>query len=398
MKGKALSIALILLATVFIGNQVISGVYNPITTETAAYYTVSDGVKASASIFRSETLVYYNGEGVMHFLTEDGKRVSKNGVIANVYGTESASITVSQIESIKAKIEDIEEILSYNDFEAANLTVINSKIDDAVADLLFSASTGSFTNVSTASDELLSLINRRQAAMGDSVDFTDILDGLNTELSLLNANLPQVKTSVTAEKSGYFVSKTDGYEQIYTADNLGNITPEFLETATRESYGENVIGKIVSDYEWYIAATVSITQSKNYKEGDTLKLKTNLKSVPELNVKVAKINISQSGSDAVIVFSCDEMNSELSSARNLSVEIISAEYSGLKVSKKALRVVDSVRGVYVLLGMQAKFVPIEIVYTADDYIICKKDVDSSLELYDCVIVKGRNLYDGKIIT
>ncbi len=398
MKGKALSIALILLATVFIGNQVISGVYNPITTETAAYYTVSDGVKASASIFRSETLVYYNGEGVMHFLTEDGKRVSKNGVIANVYGTESASITVSQIESIKAKIEDIEEILSYNDFEAANLTVINSKIDDAVADLLFSASTGSFTNVSTASDELLSLINRRQAAMGDSVDFTDILDGLNTELSLLNANLPQVKTSVTAEKSGYFVSKTDGYEQIYTADNLGNITPEFLETATRESYGENVIGKIVSDYEWYIAATVSITQSKNYKEGDTLKLKTNLKSAPELNVKVAKINISQSGSDAVIVFSCDEMNSELSSARNLSVEIISAEYSGLKVSKKALRVVDSVRGVYVLLGMQAKFVPIEIVYTADDYIICKKDVDSSLELYDCVIVKGRNLYDGKIIT
>ena len=398
MKGKFLSIALILLAAIFIGNQVISAVYSPITTETAAYHTVSDGVKASATIFRSETLVYYDGEGVMHFLTEDGKRISKNGIIANVYGTQSASITVSQIESVKAKIEDIEEILSYNDFEAANLTVINSKIDDAIADLLFASSAGEFLNVNANSDELLSLINRRQAAMGDSVDFTNILEGLKSELSELNKNLPKVKTTITAEKSGYFVSKTDGYEQVYTADNLSEITPEFLDSAERENHPDSVIGKIVSDYEWYIAATVSITQSKNYKEGDLLKLKTNLKSAPELNVKVAKINTSQSGSDAVIVFSCDEMNSELSSARNLSVEIINAEYSGLKVSKKALRVVDSVRGVYLLVGMQAKFVPIEIVYTAEDYIICKEDVDSSLELYDCVIVKGRNLYDGKIIT
>ena len=61
-------------------------------------------------------------------------------------------------------------------------------------------------------------------------------------------------------------------------------------------------------------------------------------------------------------------------------------------------VVDSKKGVYVVSGMQAKFVEIEIVYSNDNYMICKRnDADGSLKLYDRVVVKGRNLYDGKIV-
>ena len=92
------------------------------------------------------------------------------------------------------------------------------------------------------------------------------------------------------------------------------------------------------------------------------------------------------------------MNSELASLRSGPMTVVSKEYSGLKVSKKALRVVDSQKGVYIVKGMQAKFVPVEILYSNDSIMICEKsDEDGSLRLYDQVIVKGRNLYDGKII-
>jgi hypothetical protein len=93
------------------------------------------------------------------------------------------------------------------------------------------------------------------------------------------------------------------------------------------------------------------------------------------------------------------MNAELASLRSASMTVVNKEYSGLYIPKKAQRVIDSKRGVYVLSGMQIKFKPIEIVYTGDNYIICKKsDEDGALRLYDQVVVKGKNLYDGKIIS
>ena len=55
-------------------------------------------------------------------------------------------------------------------------------------------------------------------------------------------------------------------------------------------------------------------------------------------------------------------------------------------------------GVYVLSGMQISFVPVEVLYYSDSYIICKKDNEGGLKLYDRVVVKGKNLYDGKIIS
>ena len=114
MKGSSiLKGFLILLAVVFLSNQVISSVYKPVKTESAVYFTAQDGLKINGYIIRNEILVKHNGDGVRHFLTSDGNRVAKNGVIANIYDNESASITVSQIESVQKKIANINEILSH---------------------------------------------------------------------------------------------------------------------------------------------------------------------------------------------------------------------------------------------------------------------------------------------
>ena len=53
----------------------------------------------------------------------------------------------------------------------------------------------------------------------------------------------------------------------------------------------------------------------------------------------------------------------------------------------------------VLTGMQVKFVEVNVIYSDDDYMICEKQTEDEkvLRLYDEVIVKGKNLYDGKIV-
>ncbi len=391
---------IILIIVVFLGHQVISAIYNPVKTETAKFYTAVDDFNITGLIIRNETLVESNDGGVKHFVIADGNRVSKNGVIANIYDNESASITVTNIESVKNKIADIEDILSYNDIEAANLDLINARVEERVNELIMATSIGAYDGVTEKANNLLSSINRKQAAVGVASDLTPRLEALKSELTSLSSALPTVKGQIKATQSGYFVSKTDGYEQVFKTDNLDALTPEFFKSATVKEHSANVIGKIVSDYEWYIAAEVSLNESLNYKEGERLIITTSVKSSPELSVSVKKINISESTASAVIIFSCNEMNSELASMRSGPMSVIKAEYSGLKVPRKALRVVEGVKGVYVLSGMQIEFVPIEIIYSSDSYIICEKQSESGdvLMLYDEVVVKGKNLYDGKIVS
>ena len=389
----------ILLAAVFAVHQFISSVYSPVKTETAVFYSASDGLNITGLIIRSETLVTSSEGGVMHFVLEDGSRVAKDGVIANIYDSESASITLSKIDSVNTKIEDIEEMLSYNDLEAADLDMINAKATQSLNNLIVSGASGNFGNMSELSDELLSALNRRQVAMGETMDFSDQLEQLKAEKNELSASLPAAKGTVKAAMSGYFVSKADGYETVLTCGNPESITPEFMSSVSAAELPDGVIGKIVSDYEWYIAAEISINESLKYKEGDSLTIYTSVKSYPKLPVTVKKINISESSSSAVVVFSCNEMNSELATMRSGPMTVVTKEYDGLRVPSSALRVVDSKRGVYVLTGMQVKFVEVNVLYKDDSYMICEKQTsdESVLRLYDEVIVKGKNLYDGKIV-
>ena len=397
-KHSLLKFVLGAFAVVFLVNQLFSSLYKPITTESAIYYTHTDGFNITGVIIRNEILVETDNKGVLHFMIEDGKRVSKNGVIANIYTNESASITLSQINKIKAQTSDIEDILSFNDLDAANLELINNKISDNFNSLIRCCANGNFEDFDNSSQELLSSLNRRQAAMGKTENFSVQLASLNEQLNSLTASLPQTTGQINAKESGYFLSKTDGYEKILKPDMLEDITTDFLSKLKNETYSENIVGKIVSDYEWYIAAEVSLNDSMNYKVGDSLEIHTSVKSSPVLPVTVKKINVSNNNSNAVIIFACSEMNTELASMRSGPMTVVSKSYKGLKVPKKALRVVDSQKGVYVVNGMQAKFVKVEILYSDDDFMICKKtDKDGELKLYDQVVVKGKNLYDGKII-
>lgn len=401
MKGTTvLKGFVILLIAVFAVHQAVSSLYKPVKTETAVFSDMSDGLNITGVIIRNETLVSAGDSGVLHFIIGDGNRVAKDGVIANIYDSESASIILERIDSVNGKIADIEEMLSYNNLEAADLDMINAKVHQNLNNLIICGGNGNYDAFSDKSDELLSAYNRRQAAMGETADFSAQLTALKAEKDQLAASLPAAKGTLRAEKSGYFVSKADGYETVLTCENPESITPEYLNGIKAETVTKNTVGKIVSDYEWYIAAEVSVNESLNFKEGDALTIYTSVKSYPKLPVTVKKINISESSGGAVVLFACNDMNSELASMRTGPMTVVKKEYSGLKVPTSARRVVDSKLGVYVLTGMQVKFVEVKVLFTDGDYMICEKQTSDGnvLRLYDEVIVKGKNLYDGKIIS
>ncbi len=396
----------------FIAYQLYAVFYNPVSTEVVNKATTVNGLEISAIIIREEQLVKTNTENSLHFEVEDSERVSKDGVIANIYASSEQSLAASELVEVQKEIDDIEEIQKYNDLKAVDMSLLNKKIYDSLNAISFSADTGKFYGIDDYENELLTLLNRKQLATGKTVDFSAKLSSLKDSLEGLKAKVGKPISSVRAERSGYFVSTTDGYEGVLTPAMIGDLTPEALDNLKPEANNDkSVVGKLVSNYTWYIAASVSINDSLQFKVGDSYEIKTSLKSNPTLKTVVEKINMSAADDRAVLVFSCQEMSGELSSIRSGAFTVVKDTYTGIRVNSKALRIVNqtvtddngnttekAVTGVYVLNGMTANFVPVDIIYSAQSYALCRISEESgSLRIYDEIIVKGKNMYDGKII-
>lgn len=411
-KSRFWTSSILIILVLFIAYQFYAVFYNPVTTEVVNKSTTINGLDISAIIIREEQLVKTNTENSLHFEVEDSERVAKNGIIANIYASSEQSLAASELVEVKKEIADIEEIQKYNDLKAVDMSLLNKKIYDNLNNISFTVATGKFYGISEQENELLTLLNRKQLATGKTVDFSIKLNSLKSRLDTLAAKVGNPISSVRAEKAGYFVSTIDGYEGVLTPDMIADLTPEKLDNLKpQKTEDETVVGKLVSNYTWYIAGVVSINDSLQFKVGDSYEIKTSLKSNPAIKTVVERINISPSDDRAVLIFCCQEMSGELCSIRSGAFTIVKDTYTGIRVSSKALRIINktvtdekgnatekSLTGVYVLNGMTANFVPVEIVYSAEGYALCKiSEENGALRIYDEIIVKGKNIYDGKII-
>ena len=102
--------------------------------------------------------------------------------------------------------------------------------------------------------------------------------------------------------------------------------------------------------------------------------------------------------------SASEMPGDFNYLRSQTVQIVERSYSGYRVPTSAVRVVDGVRGVYVLEGSTVRFRRITPLTELDGYMIEQKqntlDEDSvkyDLGYCELVITNGKDLYEGKII-
>lgn len=401
MKEKSmLKTFIAILVIVFLVHQAYSSLYSPVKTENAEYYVADEGINAYATVVRQERTITSNSNGTFHFRVSNGSRISRNGILADIYNSDTASITVSKIEELNKQINDIEEVSGYNDTSATDISLVNLSVSDSLNNFVYGCSANNYSQNEDNQQKLLASFNKKLFLTGQASDFSTKLAELKKELETLKSQLPAPIGSVVADMSGYFVSTVDGYETSLQTENINELTPEVLKKIKPDKVSKNVIGKIVSDYDWYLAVEISIGESAKYTIGDDLLVKTNVRNNSDLNVTVKQINVSEKSDKAVLVLSCKEMNKELAEMRTGPVSIISREYKGLKLNKKALRVVNGKTGVYVVSGLALKFVTVDVIYSTDDYILCKQstiDDKSTLRLYDEVVVKGKNLYEGKVI-
>lgn len=385
----------------FLVGQLYSTLINPFSTETVYSEDNYIGIEINGLVIRNETVLTDSTKGVKSYSVGNGEKVAKNGIIANIYSSQMEVENIAKLKNLNERIKKLEEISGYNDIKAANIDLIDSKIKDYYIEYLEKSQTGIIDeDCKEAGEGFLEYTNRRQIAVGTISDFSELIAGLKAEATTLQSQIGQPIGKISSSESGYYLHSVDGYENVVNIKELSELNVEkFKEIKPNKETQENEIGKIVLDFQWYIVAEVPFNDALKLKTENNVKIKTGIASAPEISATIKYINKQSVGETALVVLECKQMNSDFADLRHLDCTIVLEEYKGLKVSNTAIRMVENQRGVYVLSTGQAKFVPVDIIYSNDSYSICKMNYgeDRSLRLYDEVIVKGKNLYDGKAV-
>lgn len=385
----------------YVGYQAYRSVYSGINTELAVVHSVYESIETEGLVYRTETLVPAVTDGEPYYAIENGTRVAKNSVIASVYADADSGRIEQQIAEIEAQIAAFKAIKADAESGRLSLDIINEQTANALLQLISTTEGGNLIGASDYAFTILSLLSKKSLVTGKDVDLPAKIQELEAEKAELKSLYQKPTSNIKAPVAGYFADKVDGYETVLSTNDLAKLTTSVLQETmnTPPQTDISACGKIVSGYEWYMACTVPDSYYNMLSVGRTLSLRMSLVLDESVPVTVYACNKDNKGNMAV-VFRCDRMSAELSTIRKESVEIQLVEHTGLKVPKDAIVVnEDQQVGVYIRSGNVVAFRKIEQQYSQPaDYAICKIiNEDGYLQMYDDIIVGGRDLYDGKII-
>ncbi len=371
-----------------------------IKTEFALKETVYKTIDAECFVVRDEEFIKNDSVGTSVSFVNDGERVARGDTVSVIFNSSQDAAAYLKAEELKKSIEHYEELSGQANFQPLNINSLTKKINNELFDYLDSVETRNFLKATSSVELLRDSVTGKQIATGKTLDLQDKLAELNDELASLNSNNLEF-TEIKTENAGYFISGSDGYENTLKFDDIGNLTVKDVKKAIKskpQKIDSEVVGRTVSSFKWFIVCVVDTEKTVDITNDRKIYLNFPESGIEKLSVKVHKIG-ERKDNETVVIFSCDEMNENLSDFRIEKIEIITDEYSGFKISNSAIRTVEGVQGVYIVRGNLMGFRKIKIVYTTDDYSIVVNPENSSgfIKLYDKVITEGVDLYDNKLI-
>ena len=414
MKNRSLGMK-ILMAVVTLGVLVYFGFQaaryfgDPLTTTLAYTYQVEEKLSLSGYVVREEQ-VLPDDDGLLRLQRSEGERVSKGGIVATAYADQASLDRQNEIDALEARIEQLEYAQ-----EAALGADVSMKLDDQILrDLLAVRSALAADRLVEAGEqgkELRSLVLKRDYTDADTENLESQIETLEAQLKTLKSQAASSTRRITAPASGLYSAVVDGYETVLTPERLKDLTPSDLGTVKSNDSVRSQVGKLILGDSWYYAAVMDAGKAKELEESGSLVLRFSKSADRDLKVTVDSIGPEENGK-VVVTFRGTTYLAELTMLRQQSAEIIRRSVSGIRVPTEALRAekvtvdkegnrtVTEGTGVYCVVGMEARFKPVKVLYSGDGFVLVKADTETEkirLRSGDEIILTANDLYDGKVV-
>ena len=419
--GTKLLLALVTLGVLaYFALQAVRYFGDPLTTTLAYQYEVELSTALSGYVVREEAVLPDDTSGLLQQQRTEGERVSAGGVVALVYADQASLELQEQIQAVRTQIEQ----LQYAE-EAALGAEVSLRLDAQILQTIRSyRSALAADRLDTAEDygsELRGLVMKRDYTYSDTADLSAQIAELQSQLNTLRAQASSSIRQITAPESGLYSAVVDGYETVLTPEIVEQLTPSQLSALKPDESGlPNNVGKLVLGDTWYYVAAVEESEAQILEESRSLKLRFAKGVSQDLSVDLVRVSEPENGR-VVVVFQGNTYLSELTLLRQQSAEVIRQSYTGIRVPIEAVRVrertitdedgVESTvneTGVYCIVGLKARFKPVDVLYSSDDFALVRSTLDSAEDLTstqeqirlragDEVIITAKDLYDGKVM-
>ena len=418
--GTKILMALVTVAVLaYFGIQAANYFTDPLSTTLAYTYQVEEGTSLSGYVVRSEQVLPDDTSGLLQLQRAEGERVSTGGTVALVYADQASLDRQDEIEALEVQLQQLQYAQ-----EAALGSEAALRLDAQIMQRIFSTrsalTAGRLDQVEEQTADLKSLVLRRDYTYSDTTDLDARIQEVQTQLKTLRAQAASSVRRITAPRAGLYSAVVDGYETVLTPDMLSSLTPSALSAVKADESVASSVGKLVLGDSWYYVAAMDAEDAQALQEEGGLSLRFSKGVTQALSVTISSIGPEENGR-VVVAFEGRRYLSELTLLRQQSAEVIRQTTTGIRVPKEALRVrertvtdedgnesVVSETGVYCMVGMKARFKPVDVLYSGDDFALVRSTLDTAEEVSktqeqirlragDEVIITAYDLYDGKVI-
>ncbi len=420
--GRVLLALFMLFVLAYVSMTIYTSNFTMLETEQADYYELNDGVEVEAVALRNEVYITNSKKGIISYTVSDGEKVNAGGTVAELFSSEQEVENYQKYNEINDELTLLRSMTNSNDTLFVNLDTVDAQIKKKISEYKNLTASNKLGTATASKLELLKLFNERTVITGGSSNFEGRISELQTELDSIKVS--DGIGSVKSKQSGFFVSILDGYENSLDYSEAEHLNADDVNAILKKDPPSDAVGKVITTINWYLLCPVTSEQALTISSGNTV-VDVSIPRVMSGSIPATVISVNQSSktSNGLLVLKCDYLDGTLSDIRKENIKIRTYTYSGLRVSRSAIHddyvtVQDydengekvgsphkeKTQGVYVVYGKRLAFVPVHIIYSDNDFVICSDDVNDpelptgeTIALHDTVVVRGKELYDGKIV-
>lgn len=387
-------------------SQIVIRFYNPVKTEVAESYTTSSYIAFDGVYVRQEQLVRYDGTGVISYMHDNGEKLAKSSVIAKIYRNNSDLQIQQQIEQLTEQISILQDAESFVGADNSQLEAFSNQIYEKHSNAISFIENGDYAGAADLKSDYLNLFSKKQIVKGVEDSYANKITELNAQIESLQRRITSEPQNLTIQdtigETGFFVSTADGYENILSYDSMTSLSEEqineIIKNPTR-NVDSNVIGKVIDNYKWKLIGIINTEKIQSVFTGKSVTLMVG-SAARMIKATIESIEKLDSG-NSIVIFSCDNLSADFVSGRTAQFKLMQQNYSGIRISSSAVRFDENEQmGVYVKTGVEITFKYVDKIIDEGDYIIVRDTTDESgyLSMYDNVVVEGKDIYDGKIVS
>ena len=373
---------------------------DPLTTSPAYTYQVEQSVTVTGWVVREEQVLQAPASGILQLSRSEGERVSKGGQVAVIYDDQAALDRQEELEDVSARVEQ----LKYAKESAMNSEAVlrlDNQIINGILELRSAVTARRLDTADASLSELRTFVMKRDYSYSGGEDLDTQLKQLESRLKTLQGQTVATRKQVKAPAGGLYSAVVDGYETVLTPQTAAAMLPADLERLNKDAAVSSRVGKLITGDTWYYLFSAPMESLGKMEEGQKVSLRFASSSAEDLEMRVESIRMDENGQAAVLL-SSKTKQAQVTLLRQQSADIIWNTIEGIRVPAAAIRVDQEGRtGIYCVVGMNARFKPVAVLYTGGDgYTLVQGLSDSEktkLRPGDSVIVTAYGLYDGKVI-